>query len=1073
MRKTLTVGTVTLAMLATSATLPATAASPSVAPAAQLAAKAGKKKAKKPLIAKPRPGARITGHTVRITVRAAHGIRKATLNGTRLTSAEFRLGADGARRTMTASSSHGLRHGKNVLRVTANKRYKGTTEKTVRFTLKGKKILTGAGRDKQVTAGSGVTLKGTTRRHPSQRQKSTTVKWQIVSAPAGSNPVLRRTGGKKPRLVTDLPGRYVVRATAPLSSASAAGSPVTSDSVTVRAPASPMMPFNAWSEDGAGVLGISIAGQFYPDSLPLQDSAWQMLILDRTTLGVDEGNNRTYGRCNGGWCVGRDGGGPVKTVDMTEELADLGPSELVVLVHRSQYGQDPMPNPFTKALNIPDEAQPKGDESAAIVGVPGQNGGVHTYMHDTAGKADLSGYMMQDRYFNYTFVDDARVPFDTRARQSCEATSCTVTVKVGDTQREYTALSGEAGLIVTRMDRRTLAFREGRLLLTSGGNGDEIRNNAVAVTNYLKSLPADDLVMLTSIGAPGKALMGKPSPVYGGQTDTVRFILSDPATQLGAQIAKLGGSRHRFLQSSLRPNDGYTLVGYPGLEEGQGNEVHAKKAQLTGAFQRDASQMFVARAVTQAPERFDTLTTQVMNPPNTQAWPGEGNPAYKAVLTCLAADKAKLNQANPRLSYWSNSSQIKAQDWDTWYTDVKRAQLSDCPGTDPTVFDAAKKQFQKELLFNYYLRSYIDDLKSPYSADAAIADLANLNKWSSELKADSDEIKSKGIQVDWFALIATAIEAVAPFLAPYLGSKVSKAAEKLVEKLTHALSAATAGAIEMGGASLETGEAGEKYLQDDKFNAEVGKLGSEVVDRLQSTADNFDRMGDVIASDYAKLTAIGGELLACQQEQNAGRTPGQKGFDCDASFFTNNITLKKAEATASHTAEQTIYEKVLPLTFPVTSLPWDGEVTMGFGEPEGNWDATLFDCFNATPFPNSWPEESKPFLRRSNGLFLDRGFRYALDEGADERLTFLSLPQFDAYVIAAFGKDRFNVETADKTVERLFGETADSTDPADGGLGADPVDFVLAQKAEGKIKDYPLGCGGFEDENKVAAPLDR
>lgn len=1064
MRKPLTVGTITLAMLASTFTTPATAAPPKAAPASATASKPARTS---PLRVK------VQGHTVRITVRAPHGIRRATLNGTRLANREFRLHDNGVHRTLVASSSHGLRHGKNVLNIRVDKRYRGTKALTTNFRVKGKPVLTGAGRDKRVAAGSAVTLKGTARRHPSQRKRATSTTWRIVSAPAGSNPVLRHTKGMKPRLKTDLPGRYVVKATTGLRSAQGLSAALTSDTVTVEAPSSPMVPFDAWSEDGAGVLGISVEGRFYPDSLPLNDAAWQMLVFDRTTLGVNKGDNRTYGRCGDGWCVGRDGGGPAEPVNIDEELDELGASELVILVHRSQYGQSATPNPFTKALNIPKEAQPAAGESAAIVAVPGDNGGVHTYMHDTAGKADLSGYLMQDRYFNYTFVDDARIPFDTRSTQDCAGTTCTVTVKVGDSERSYTAQSGIAGLVVTRLDRRTLAFRDGRLLPTSGGNGDEIRANVVAVTNYLKSLPADDLVILTSIGAPGKALMGKPSPVYGGQTDTVRFILSDPATQLGAQIARLGGSRHRFLQSSLRPDDGYTLVGYPGLAEGQGNEVHAKKARLTGAFQRDASQMFVARAVTQAPERFDTLTTQVMKTPNTLAWPGADNPSYMAVLSCLAADKAKLNQANPRLSYWSNSSQITAQDWDNWYTDVKRAQLSDCPGTDATLFDTAKKQFQQELLFNYYLRSYIDDLKSPYSAEAAIADLANLNKWSSELKADSDEIKSKGIQVDWFALIATAIEAVAPFLAPYLGSKVSKAAEKLVEKLTHALSAATAGAIELGGASLETDETGEKYLEDDKFTAEVGKLGSEVVDRLQSTADNFDRMGDVIASDYAKLTTVGGELLQCQKEQNAGRTPGQKGFDCDPSFFTNNITLKKAEATASHTAEQTIYEKVLPLTFPVTRLPWDGEITMGYGDPEGNWDATLFDCFNATPFPSSWPEESKPFLRRSVGLSLDRGFLYSLDEGADPRLTFMSLPQFDAYVIAAFGKDRFNVETADKTVERLFGETADSTDPADGGLGADPVDFVLSQKAEGKIKDYPLGCGGFEDENKVPAPLDR
>ena len=1076
MKKSLTAATATFAMLGTALTMPAQATeSASAAPASTIqAATTSKKKPKRsPAIVAPKPGAAIKRHTVEITVRAPHGIRTARLNSTRINPRDFHLAADGVRRTVKVSSSHGLRHGRNVVRVTINKRYKGTVTKSVRFTVKGKRLLTGAGQDRRVVSGSAVKLKASTVRHPSLRGTPTATAWRIVSKPAGSTATLQRTKSRSPRLKTDVPGQYVIKATSQLAGQRGAA---TSDNVSVSAPASPMVPFTAWSEDGDGVLGMSVGGRFYPDSMRLDQAAWQMLVFDRTTLGVNKGDNRTYGQCPGGWCVARDGGGPVEKVDMSEELRELGPSQLVILVHRSQYGQSATPNPFTQAFNIPDKAQPAPGESAAIVAVPGSNGGVHTYMHDTAGKADLSGYLMQDRYFNYTFVDDARVPFDTRSNQTCDATSCTVTVSAGSgddqVNRTYTAANGQARIAVLRFDRRTLATRDTEFFLTNGTSPDQIRGNLVATTNYLKAIPTDELVIITSVVAPGAVLVGKPSPVIGGQTDTVRFIAADPGTAMGAQIARLGGSRHRFLQAGLQADGGYTLVGYPGLAEGQGNELHTEQARLSGVLQRDGAQMFVPRTVTPGPARYNAFTASVMSPPGTQAWPGQGEPAYAAVLACLADGKSGLNPSDPRASYWNNSTQITAQDWNTWYTAVKNAKYSDCPGTQRAAFDRAQPQFAQELQYNYFLRDYVETLKKPYSAKAAVTSLANVDAWSSELKASSDEVKSKGVQVDWFALLATAIEAVAPFLAPYLGGKAGQAAEKLVEAATHALSAATAGALEFGGGILETDETGEKYLEDDKFNAEVGKLGSEVVDRLLATADNLDRMGDVIASDYVKLSAIGGELVQCQQDENAKRTPGTPGFTCDPSFFTSNITVAKAEATASHTAEQTIYEKVLPLTYPVTSLPWDGTVTEGYGEPEGNWDATKYNCFNAEPFPSTWPDASKPFLRRSLGQFLDDNYIYALWDGATIRDSF-ETPQFDTYVIAAFGKDRFNVATADETVERLFGETADSTDPSDGGLGADPVDFVLDQIAQKKVKDYPLSCGGWEDTNTKPAPLDR
>ncbi len=1074
MRRPLTATTVTLALLGASFTVPASGTAPRddrVAAGEQRVTAKSKTK-RSPGIVSPKPNQTVRRHTTTVTVRAPHGVRTAQLNSTRLRGEEFTLHADGVRRSVKISSSHGLRHGRNTLRVTIDKRYKGTVTRTVRFTVKGKPLLTGAGRDRRAVAGSGVTLRGTVRLHPSMRDRDTTTTWRIAGKPAGSKPVLLRAKGKKPRLKTDLPGRYVVRATSSFGRGAASRKAVTSDTVTVTAPEAPMVPFNGFSTDGAGVPGISVGGRFYPTSLPLQLAAWQMLVLDRKTLGVAPGGNRTYGDCPGGTCVARDGGGTPTLANAAGDFEKLGTDDLVVLVHHPKFGGDVITtNAMADDFGLPSSIWTRSGDAAAAVLVPGDSGGAHTIVRDSPARADLSGTMMMDRFLNYTFVDDARVPFDTRSSQTCDATSCTVKVTVGEVTRQFTANRGESGLAVTRFDRRTLAFRDSQFVLTGGVSPDNIRDNLVGASNYLKSLPKDDLVVITSVAVPGKALIGKPSPVVRPGADGESFqVLSDPATDLGTQIARLGGSRHRILQAAVAPGDGYTLVGYPGLEEGQGNESHTEGARLSGVLQRDNRQMFVPRTVVPGPERYDAFTATVLDAPNRRAWPGEDDPAFMTVLRCLAKANPGMNTVNPRVSYWSSDVTVTTTQWSSWYQAVRKAQPSDCPGTDTAKFTQARDQFAKELRFNFYLRSYIDSLKAPYGTKAAVTSLADVSKWSSELKASSDEIKSKGVSVDWFAVLATVVEAVAPFLAGALESKTGK---KLVEEATHALSAAIAGAIETGGASLETEESGEKYLQDDEFNAEVGQLGSELVGRMLNTADNLDSMGDVVASDYAKLSAVGRARITCQQDADANRRPGDPGFTCDPSYFTSKEVVDKAKVSASHAAERTIYETVLPLTYPVTSLPWDGKITQGDGVPEGNWNATLFTCFNATPFPDEWPDAAKPFLRRSVGTVHKDGFMYfAGFDGADVR-TGYTTPQFDTYVIAAFGKDRFNVETADQTVKRMFGKSVDSTDPKDGGLGADPVAFVLQQLAEGKVKDYPLGCGGFSDTNNVPAPLER
>ncbi len=116
-----------------------------------LCAGAGSAHAASRVIVRPRPAARIRANTVLIVVRAGpeYNDVQARLNGVGVGRDFVRRGEN--LRVLGASASHGLRPGRNVLRVTA--RWRGRVRRAVvRFRVV-RRILAGAGRDVYVPAG--------------------------------------------------------------------------------------------------------------------------------------------------------------------------------------------------------------------------------------------------------------------------------------------------------------------------------------------------------------------------------------------------------------------------------------------------------------------------------------------------------------------------------------------------------------------------------------------------------------------------------------------------------------------------------------------------------------------------------------------------------------------------------------------------------------------------------------------------------------------------------------------------------------------------------------------------------
>jgi hypothetical protein len=427
----------------------------------------------------PKPGARIVKAPVRIDVRAGRevGDLRATLNG-------VEIGEDFGRvhrslRRLTISHSHGLRHGRNVLRVTA-RTGRTTRRATVRFVLGTRRLLVGAGRDTHAAVGARISLRGVAR-HPSGRS-STRVRWRVVSAPRASRlrpgrgpravaaqaagttaPALTGAGSATPTFTPDALGSYTLRMTA------GTGASAVSDTVEVHsAPRSANVPVDTAVDgpDPAGAVstgspaeaarrsGIRVGDKVYRAPFMLRGAdgqgvftgtnsyglefhaAFQVLAIERKTLALVV--NRTYGWCRdpdptrqfGFVCRSSDEGRLLRVNDMAAELSVLGVERLVIAAShpsRSVPGGEWAAPGSTYGTRVRDGLAGVGgpdeeflwDDTVtggyALVGVPTMGRGEAQLSYRRDARARMTGHLSADKSLRYGFIPGARIAFDTRS----------------------------------------------------------------------------------------------------------------------------------------------------------------------------------------------------------------------------------------------------------------------------------------------------------------------------------------------------------------------------------------------------------------------------------------------------------------------------------------------------------------------------------------------------------------------------------------------------------------------------------------------------------------------------------
>jgi hypothetical protein len=989
------------------------------------------------VIEKPRSGQTVRAHPVKLVVGAGpeYGDLKARLNGVRI--GELFRRKPGNERVLSASASHGLRRGRNVLRVAARIGSRVRRE-TVRFTVAHHRHMADAGRDRRVGVGARLKLSGDVDRDR-RGAPIAARRWKLVGTPRRSRLAvgsrLARGGrGAATALSSfrpDVLGHYTLQFKV------AAGPSSTTDSVTIDAvPENQLVEVDtAVEKDGASPWGIRVGDQSFP-APPMRSaggqstfvgsstlwthyaSLWQVVVLDRANLGFK--SNTTYGWCTGtpgtGFCLKGENGEPALVPGeggqpdgsagaLKQRLADLGQERVVVATNHYDADQawgHPDTGQFaTGALSeigFP-ASSPAGlgadNASAAVVGVPGMPPGDADYLVIGNG-ARMHGYLSPDPLNHFGFLPASRESFDTRTASGCGSTDpnqCGVDQAVAGHKISGTLQSGEGGYLVSAFDGHDLEPAGSQLFETAGG-GDaaRFRENAQAMTKFLADANSDGyLVLVTSVRTPG---LGQ-NPLASAGIDKATWVA------LADAVKGAGGTRHAFNNAASPPGSDYTLIGRGGAGEGNGDEEVGADARLAGALVPDNASVFRPLGVISEGAPAEALNKLVVQAPSEEWALGAATDAGARRAFSYIGNKAGMT-TNPRAAYaqslhTEDDAQLKLDLVDG--VDMPR----DAEFTDAE-FTTAKAQLKRELTQVANVRLYLERLASPGTA-------AGHEAW------EDASILADRIQGDLAARDAAAKLSFDPFtlVVALLNFAGAAAGDPELGTMIKVL----AGSTQSAKVLFEANYAGSSPTPSSP-QISADDLAKTLEDDAKQTQLSYLRMGDVIVTDPRKLEVVG--------------TYGNCTSPCDVGYDEYSTdSLEPAAAMASRALDRTLYGSLVPLSYPVwdTSIPngttRNPDTSMPFDGTQPLWGAAAFTC----------TDSYTPFYVSDVGGADERTYSKTLLEldptGADTRWT----------VMIMVHRQRSLYSWPDGTIlSRMFGPVSTSTNPDDGGLAIDRADLT-------------------------------
>ncbi len=493
---------------------------------------------------------KLNGHDVTSQFPPRLGLTRATL-----------LGAD-----------DGLRHGHNVLTVTAVRGDGRSGHATATFDVPTSEPLVGAGHDVNAFASQSVKLAGIVTGLGRGGAKPSYL-WKVVLAPNGSDAKLTAPHSLHSRFTPDRPGIYRLRLIVRVGGRSAVDELVLTDT-----PSYPPIgaAVNTMADNGAAIQVGSNVQSFNPYPC----NALNVMVVDRDTLAV------AYASTLGGGVNSATSLLSTISTMISEDKLDAHPYVIV---------SDTLQNPNTNCVavnnawnnvikQIGGTALPSGVQANggwSIVGgykdpqgTAWQNNG--TNEPDDILQGSISGYLQNDYVGAFNFVPAQRIKVDLDAPGAPAGQN---TIKVGSTTYTSGALScsNGGGFQVVTLNAVTLQELSSKTETTNGCGSSQDTTNEQALIQYLNGVaqsPSSNvnkaLVMIQSIGSP-----------YDSST-------SSTWQQLDTAVSSVGGTQ------TVLGNDtsSYSLIGDVGISsfpfaEGSGTATPNNPAHVTAVLRRE------------------------------------------------------------------------------------------------------------------------------------------------------------------------------------------------------------------------------------------------------------------------------------------------------------------------------------------------------------------------------------------------------------------------------------------------------------------------------------------------------
>ena len=794
---------------------------------------------------------------------------RVSLNGRRVTRAFERPSL--VRWRTSLSATHGLRHGRNVLRVRVVEPGTGRYLRLRRsFVVRRARHLSAAGWDLPTQVGRRVRLDGRPS-DPAGRARAR-YRWRILSKPRGSRARLRGSRSARPQLTPDRPGEYVVG----LRASARGGTASTTDTMIVTArPNDLLVPVRAFvqADDRPDKQsGILVGDQFYPTpktSYPV----FQWLTVDRITLEVKNDYFDPYG----------DDNGPHGLNTLATAMASGGLDDMVVLAAAGPASGDPkQPMPPEKAGAFNDILQafgvnPLGDldrccQQIVALGVPfgGAGSGFSSQKFEYAKASVFAGYLMPDAArsaggdLRYRFQPE-RAPFDSSASHDDRSNRMTVR----DQTREATLPAGvTGGFQVTKIRPDTFVIQDSAFFATnSPGVGQATvsgRNNMAGFLDQARR--AQELVLVQSVGQVSRDPFNNPSPTEAQQYE-------DAWRNLSKEMAALGANQHSFYTArGSYAFLGGTLLGRSGAIESSSAVVTdptrspavTEDGTISGRAVVRSNGVFAPAAVDPSDALDFEMYDYVFKPPT--PWPytaaaGEANhTAYEKALAYITSQLPQLKgwypdmraayAAKPDLDYTEVKVDLAALDYpgaddppdDPPYGPPFNPKFDPAdPGFDRPTFDRLRRELRDEMTRLNSVRRLFDSFERALirSGGSQLANVETLGDALAKAIDVPDNAQARNIGFDIGNFVLLIFEDIA-LLDP------SGVALGVVEAVAAVYDLSTQLTSELD-TQVPTGK---------QIKTKARDLSHQVATRLSDSASGLDRLRQVISSDAGRLKAV-------------------------------------------------------------------------------------------------------------------------------------------------------------------------------------------------------------------------